>query len=113
MTLYEHMAVAAIKRWWQERLRTRTGQAVSYKRQGWTERRCRSFDARLVRCIDFERVLSGLAGEQQVLLLLKYRDNMPIQEIALVVEMPTSTVLYQLRNARWALYDALDRHNLL
>ena len=47
----------------------RSGQVTDYRQQGWRERRTREIDARIVRVVDFERVLSRLSEEHQSILL--------------------------------------------
>jgi DNA-directed RNA polymerase specialized sigma24 family protein len=113
VSIAEVMAVTALRRWWQDRVAARCGRTVSYKRQGWTERRARDFDARITRCIDFERVLGALTAQHQTVLLLVYRDNISLTATAAITAQSVGAVRYQLSAARWALYEALDRSGLL
>ena len=113
MTSFEALAVARMRQWCAERTASRHGRTTDYKFSGWRARNARMADARLVRILDFERALDGLNDTDQLLLLFKYRDQMPDKEIAAITGWSPRALSYKIPQARQRLADRLDRLDLL
>lgn len=95
-------------------MRTRHGRTgVDYQRPGWSTRANNNADAAIVRCIDFERALSALQPDEQVILVWAHRDRMPHPQIARAVGCSTRTVYARLQSGRRKLANELDRKGLL
>lgn len=111
----EHLAVARLRQFAYDRRQLRHGRACDTKpKPGRTNpRQPNRFDARLVRCIDFERAFATLRPEHQALLWLRYADgdDMPATAAAAGVSIRTAT--NHMPAARKALAQALDRLDLL
>jgi DNA-directed RNA polymerase specialized sigma24 family protein len=84
-----------------------------FRRQGWQARDTRTFDARLVRVLDFERALGRLPEEEQMLLLLTYRERQRYDEISKILNCSLRKVTYALPTARRHLADILDKLDIL
>jgi DNA-directed RNA polymerase specialized sigma24 family protein len=81
--------------------------------RGWRERRASEADARLVRCMDFERAHERLPPDQQLALVAIYRDKLPQDLAASIAGCSVRKFAYLLPAARANLADILDRLNLL
>jgi DNA-directed RNA polymerase specialized sigma24 family protein len=106
-------AISRLRLWLFERQALKSGHTVEYRRTGWRERRLRDHDARIVRCLDFEKALSRLTHEEQAALLARYRDGLQYNEAAAVVGCSVRKLAYLLPIALGHLADVLDRLNLL
>jgi DNA-directed RNA polymerase specialized sigma24 family protein len=113
MTTDEVLAVARLRQWAVDRIQTANPKSRDYDRRGWRERTSRDADARLVRMIDFGRALAKLDPEQQIALVLHYRDREQEPRIAVALGCSTRKVSYLLPLARQRLAAELDRLNLL
>ena len=113
MTSFEALAVARMRQWSRERAAARSGHTTDYTHVGWRQRQARMADARLVRIMDFERALDGLNETDQLLLLFKYRDQMPDGQIAEITGHSTRALCYKIPQARQRLAERLDRLDLL
>lgn len=109
----EVLTIARIREWSQDRFKLSAGHTTAYKRQGWQQRTLRQQDARLVRVLDFERAISQLTGEEQMILLLTYRDRQPARETAKVMHCSERTINSRIRPARLHLTAILERLDLL
>ena len=109
----EVLAVCRLRQWAFDRAAMRSGQVTNYQREGWTERRTRNSDARLVRVIDFERALSRLSQEHQAILMLIYREHQDYRAAAAATGVSVRALSYKLPAARQALASILDRLDLL
>jgi DNA-directed RNA polymerase specialized sigma24 family protein len=109
----EALAVARLRQWCHDRLSLASAHSCDYQRQGWQNRNERTFDARLVRVIDFGRALGKLDGEEQTALVLTYRDRQPSQQIAQALQCSLRKLSYLIPSARRHLAAELDRLNLL
>ena len=113
MMPHEVLAVCRLRQWTQDRAALRHGAVSHAKTQGWTDRRTRAHDARLVRVLDFERALACVAPQAQALLLLTYRDGFNQQRTADTAGLSVRALAYKLPLARQALAAALDNLDLL
>jgi DNA-directed RNA polymerase specialized sigma24 family protein len=109
----EALAVARLRQWCYDRLELRNCRTVDYSRKGWQDRNTRTFDARLVRVIDFGKALGMLDAEEQAALILTYRDRERSYHTAQALGCSVRKVEYLLPLARQHLAAALDRLNLL
>jgi DNA-directed RNA polymerase specialized sigma24 family protein len=109
----EALAVARLRQWCYDRLQLSNARTCDYQRNGWQERDCRTFDARLVRVIDFGRALGKLDGEEQTALVWRYRDRVPESAIAEAMQCSIRKLSYLIPSARRKLARELDRLNLL
>ncbi len=113
MTAIEALAVTALRRWCYNRAKQRSGTVTNYKRQGWQERNNRQCDARLIYCIDFERIFAKLPAGAQVMLLLAHRDGWTEAEIACSSGISVRSTFTYLEAARTTLGELLEANNLL
>jgi DNA-directed RNA polymerase specialized sigma24 family protein len=113
MTTDEVLAVARLRQWAVDRLKLAAAKTVDYTRSGWRERSNRDADARLVRVIDFGRALARLDPEQQLVLVLHYRDREKESRIAVALGCSLRKISYLIPAARQRLAAELDRLNLL
>ena len=113
LTPDENLAILRIRQWTTDRAALHSAKVTEYNRHGWTERRARDADARLVRVIDFERALGQLTDEHQSLLMLTYRERQPWDTVARLTGCSVRAVAYKLPAARKALAAILDRLDLL
>jgi DNA-directed RNA polymerase specialized sigma24 family protein len=109
----ECIAIARLRQWAASRAATSNGKATNYRRIGWQQRRASQADAQIVRVIDFERALASLDDEQQMALVLRYRDDETEGSIAAALACSVRKVGYVLPAARRSLAAALERLNLL
>jgi DNA-directed RNA polymerase specialized sigma24 family protein len=109
----EALAIARLRQWAYDRLQVASARTVEYKRSGWTQRRSRDFDARLVRVMDFSRCMARLDAEDQIMLVLAYRDKENHQRIAEALHISLRTLDTRLPLARRRLANELDRVCLL
>jgi DNA-directed RNA polymerase specialized sigma24 family protein len=107
------LAVARLRQWSQSRLAIHSGKTTSYRREGWVARNCRQHDSAVVGVIDFDLALAELDAEQQVALVLTYRDRQTIPQIAIAIGCSERKVSYLVPAARAKLADVLDRRDLL
>lgn len=113
MELWENLAVIRLRQWTVDRLALKSAKTTNYQRTGWTRRSERSFDARLVRVLDFERVLDRLGNEEQTALVLKYRDGETVETIAQALNCSVRKIEYLIKGARQNLAASLDKAQLL
>ena len=109
----EALAVARLRLWCHDRLALSGAKTCDYRRSGWQQRNERAFDARLVRVIDFGRALGKLDAEEQIALVLLYRDRQRFPEIAQALRCSIRKLSYLVPTARRKLAAELDRLNLL
>jgi len=113
MEASETMAVVRLKQWCFDRSSLLSSRTTNYKRRGWQRRNERSFDARNVRVIDFERVLDRLSAEEQAALVMRYRDGETADSIAQALDCSVRKIDYLVKCARQKLATSLDRVGLL
>jgi DNA-directed RNA polymerase specialized sigma24 family protein len=113
MSLDEGLAVMRLRQWSIMRAQLHGSKTLNYKRQGWKQRNERLFDARQVTVIDFERTLNRLDADEQLALILRYRDGECDEHIAQVIGCSTRKIGYVLPAARRKLASLLDRLDLL
>jgi DNA-directed RNA polymerase specialized sigma24 family protein len=113
MTTAEALAVARLRQWCCDRLQLASARTCDYRRVGWQQRQDRQFDSRLVRVIDFGRVLASLDADEQTALVLAYRDRERFPAIAQMLHCSVRKVAYLIPAARRKLAAALDKLNLL
>lgn len=113
MTRDEALAVARLRQWCCDRLQLASAKTVDYQRSGWRERRETEFDARLVRVIDFERVMDRMDPDEQIALVLAYRDRERFPAIAQMLHCSIRKLTYMIPAARRKLAAELDKLNLL
>jgi DNA-directed RNA polymerase specialized sigma24 family protein len=113
VTILEVKAITRIRLWQHDRNLLRRGTAVDYRRQGWQKRGTALYDARLVRVVDFERVLESLAPEDQQLIILAHCEQRTARETAAIVGAEESTARRRTDRALARLAIALDRAGLL
>lgn len=110
----EALALAHLRQWGHDRMRTRHGRTShNYQRPGCSVRSTNNQDAAIVRCIDFERALSVLDPDEQVIIVWATRDRWPQPEIARAVGCSTRTVHTRLQSARAKLAAELDKLGVL
>lgn len=111
----EHLAIARLRQWAQDRRLIRHGHACDIKpRPGKSgPLHPTRFDARLVRTIDFERAFATLDPKHQALLWLRYADGDTMPEAAKAAGVSLRTAWSYMPAARKALADVLDRLDLL
>jgi DNA-directed RNA polymerase specialized sigma24 family protein len=66
-----------------------------------------------VRVLDFERALERLPEEEQMLLLLAYRERQRHEEISKILNCSTRKIVYALPAARKHLAEVLDKLDIL
>jgi DNA-directed RNA polymerase specialized sigma24 family protein len=91
----------------------RASRTTDYKRIGWQARDTRTFDARLVRVLDFERAFERLPEDEQMLPMLTYRERQHQEEISKILRCPVRKAAYTLPAARKHLADILDKLDIL
>ena len=112
-TATQILARLAIQQWANDRAAVRVGKVARYGSIGWRERRLCDADARIVRSLDFERQLSTLQENEQMILVLAYRDRQPQAVIAQTLNCSPRAIAYQLPKALDHLANALDRAGIL
>lgn len=116
MTLRQHLARIAIYRWTRDRQVLRCGKiSAPLDRPGRQSHAAKTsvWDARIVRVLDFERILAGLDTEQQAVLLAVYREGLSDTVAAEFIGCSPRKVAYLKPLALEALASALDREDLL
>lgn len=113
MTIDEVMAIARLRQWANDKRALQSARTTNYQRRGWQSRNSRSFDARQVRVIDFERVLGSLEDNEQATLVLRYRDKERAESIAKMLACSVRQVAYLEIRARHKLAARLDQLQLL
>lgn len=113
MTPLEVLAVVRLRQWFVERAELRNGKTTSYKRVGWAQRRSSRFDAKIVRCIDFERAYGHLCPSDQALLELVYAEDWPNDQVAKILCISERSIYNYLPHARALLAHVLDKAGLI
>jgi len=113
MSTSEALALARLRQWCYDRLQLNGARTVDYQRHGWQQRNSATFDARLVRVIDFERAMSTLNADEQAALILTHRDRERAHRVAIALRCSERKLSYLLQNARRKLAHTLDRLDLL
>lgn len=109
----EALALARLRQWSYDRIQLASARTVDHNRRGWTQRNSRTFDARLVRVIDFSRALADLQPLEQAALILIHRDRETVSRAAIALGCSERTVHTLVRTARRKLAENLDKLNLL
>ncbi len=109
----EVLAALHIRQWIRDRSALRNGRTTDYRRLGFVKRRERDADARIVRVLDFERVLAMLPAKETAALLLAYGDHATRRDIAHALNCCDRSAYNVLTTARRHLADILDRLDLL
>ena len=109
----EALALARLRQWAHDRVNLAQPRTQRQKHNGWERRDERTFDARLVRVIDFGRALASLTPQEQIALVLRYRDRETAGRISIAAGCGERQVEGLLACARRKLASALDRLNLL
>ena len=113
MSSAEVLAITRLRQWAVDRLALRASRTTDYKRTGWQARDTRTFDARLVRVLDFERALERLPEDEQMLLVLTYRERQCHQEVSKILRCSVRKLYYTLPAARKHLAEILDKLDIL
>jgi DNA-directed RNA polymerase specialized sigma24 family protein len=114
MQMIEALAIARLRQWAAMRCSNLQGKIRRPNARGWQRRDERTFDATLVRVIDFERALNMLRDDdEKVALVLRYRDRQVDRDIGLAIGCSIRKVDYLIPAARRRLAAILDRLNLL
>jgi RNA polymerase sigma factor (sigma-70 family) len=109
----EALALASLRRWCHDRRALSAARTVDYLYAGCESRRLTRFDARLVRTIDFAKVMATLDPREQVALVLHHRDHEDANEIARAIGCSPRTVSSLLVTGRANLAAELLRRDLL
>jgi len=109
----EALALASLRRWCHDRRALSAARTVDYLYAGCEQRRITRFDARLVRTIDFAKVMATLDPREQVALVLRHRDHEDANEIARAIGCCPRTVANLLVSGRVHLAAELLRRDLL
>jgi len=109
----EVLAITRLRQWSVDRLALRASRTTDYQRQGYRPRDARTFDARLVRVLDFERALAQLTQDEQALLVLIYRERQNFEVVSKVLSCSVRKLSYTLPPARKHLARILDRMDIL
>lgn len=107
------LAKLRVKQWLIDRTKLNAGTGTNYVRRGWRERRSADSDARIVRCLDFERALLQLRPVDAQIILLTYREKQNATDAARIIGVHASTVIHRKPRAIAALAEILDKLNLL
>jgi DNA-directed RNA polymerase specialized sigma24 family protein len=115
MSPTEVLAIARLRQWGSERTALKAGRIANYRNPGRPQAKnpTNRFDAAIVRVIDFERAIAGLTTEQQIALILTYRDKQGQHQVAAAVGCSVRKLDYLIPAARKELADRLDRLELL
>jgi DNA-directed RNA polymerase specialized sigma24 family protein len=113
VSITEVKVIAAIRRWCYDRAKLTSGRGNQYQHRGFQRRDERTYDARQVRVLDFERVFSKLPEGSQVLLLLAHRDGLGECELAAMIGADWRTMRRWLMDTRIALGTLLEARDLL
>lgn len=109
----EELAIAHLRTWALDRIRLENGHTWTNPGRPSQYSRRRAGDARLVRCIDFERALESIPVVMVAMLVLRYRDGLSAGEIAEALGCSPKTVLTYTAVAKSRLTDALERRRIL
>jgi len=109
----EVLAKLAMRRWSVDRIAMLNPRTPILQRHGWQARRESQFDARHVRVMDFEEVLSQLPEDDQKMLILRHHNGLSTEEIAVMLHCSARKVSYALPAALARLARGLDRKALL
>ncbi len=113
MSIVEVKVIAAIRRWCYDRHKLASGKGNQYKHRGFQRRDERTFDARIVRVLDFERAFTKMPAGAQVLILLVHRDGLTPEEAASIIGVSVPTIRKCLMDTRQALAVLLEQVNAL
>ncbi|WP_058186800.1 RNA polymerase sigma factor [Terracidiphilus gabretensis] len=113
MSIIEVKVIAAIRRWCYDSAKLVSGRGNNYQHRGFQRRDERSYDARQVRVLDFERAFSKLPEQNQVLLLLAHRDGISECELAAMISVSPNSMRRWLMDTRIALATLLEHQNAL
>jgi DNA-directed RNA polymerase specialized sigma24 family protein len=109
----EALALAALRRWCQDRRALHAAKTADYVYAGCENRRLSRFDARLVRTIDFARALATLDPREQVALIYRHRDHEDANTTARAIGCSPRTVGNLLLSGRRNLAAILMARDLL
>lgn len=109
----EVLAIGRLKQWAYDRTALKSARTTEYERTGWKTRNNRHADARIVRVMDFERALATLPAQEQLALILTYRDKQRQDSTAAAMDCSVRKLSYLLPQARQHLVSILDRMELL
>ena len=107
------LAIIRLRTWAADSSALRSGKTATHNRTGWTPKPSRAHDARLVRMIDFDLAFKHLPQDEQIALLVLYRDRGGMRDAALAVGCSPSKLTYLVPRARQHLADLLGRRGLL
>jgi DNA-directed RNA polymerase specialized sigma24 family protein len=113
MDIEEVLAIGRLRQWAVDRLALADARTTNYRRVGWSRRNERGFDARNVRVIDFGRALRCLDADEQLALVLRYRDKETDPNIAVALHCSVRRISYLVPVARRKLAAQLLALNLL
>jgi DNA-directed RNA polymerase specialized sigma24 family protein len=113
LTTSEALAIARLRQWAALRISVNNGKTRNPKSHGWQRRDERTYDASQVRVIDFEAALATLPMQEQIALVLRYRDREPDSATAQILACSLRKLGNVIPQARAHLANALDRRNLL
>ncbi len=109
----EALALARLRQWSYDRLQLAHARTCDYRRTGWKQRNDRTFDARLVRVIDFGRALGTLEAEEQAAWSLPTVTDKTLLKFPGALHCSQRKISYLVPLARKKLAAQLDRLNLL
>lgn len=107
------LAKLRIRQWAIDRTRLNAGTGSNYRRSGWRARRSAENDARIVRCIDFERALEALDPKDAQILILTYREKQSTETAARIIGIAPRTLTWRKPKAIERLAKILDQKDLL
>ncbi len=107
------LAKLRIKQWLIDRTKLNAGTGNNYARSGWRARRSADSDARIVRCLDFERALLQLPQVDAQIILLTYREKQTAETTARLIGANISTIYHRKPKAIARLAEILDKNDLL
>ncbi len=115
MTSGEVLAVARLRQWAYDKSAVKHGKVQNLRSPGRAPKHATTnrYDAVLVRLIDFDRAMASLDSQEQVALILHYRDHETEARIATTLQCSVRKVAYLLPTARKHLANVLDRMDLL
>ena len=113
MSITEVRVVAAIQRWCHDRSKLTSGKGNQFQHRGFQRRDERTFDARMVRVLDFERAFTKLPDADQVMMLMAHRDGIGLHELAEMISVSPNSMRRWLMDTRLALATLLEAQNAL
>ena len=115
MDANEALTLARLRQWICERTAMRNGKTAHYRDTGRPGKRASTnrWDAAYVRVIDFEKALSELSFQDQIMLIMCCAEGYKQHDAAAALKVSLRTIGYQLPIARRKLTEILDRRNLL